>query len=118
MTDATEPQEWWFRGHGKSSYALTPSLYRRLGAVGEALETESRVLREFDNRSRMAIERAGARDPWELLFLMQHHRVPTRPLDWSRNLLIGAFFAVFDEGAWDDFGLSTKIAGSSSGRPE
>jgi hypothetical protein len=49
---------------------------------------------------------------------MQHHRVPTRPLDWSRNLLIGAFFAVFDEGAWDDFGLSTKIAGSSSGRPE
>jgi hypothetical protein len=31
---------------------------------------------------------------------MQHHRVPTRLLDWSRNLLIAAFFAVHDPAAW------------------
>lgn len=48
----------------------------------------------------MISEAAVARDPWEILFLMQHHRVPTRLLDWSRNLLIAAFFAVHDELAW------------------
>jgi hypothetical protein len=33
---------------------------------------------------------------------MQHHRVPTRLLDWSRNLLIAAYFAVHDPKAWVD----------------
>src|SRR5207244_874687 len=61
-----------------------------------------RILREFDNRSRTLVQRGGPRDGWELLFLMQHHLVPTRLLDWSRNLLIGAFFAVTDDAAWLD----------------
>jgi FRG domain len=63
---------------------------------------ESRLLREFDNRSRTIQEAAASRNPWEILFLMQHHKVPTRLLDWSRNLLIACFFAVHDEAAWKD----------------
>ena len=102
VTSAAPDDEWWFRGHGRSSWTLAPSLYRRIVDVGQALETEGRVLREFDNRSRMVVPMTGPRDAWELLFLMQHHLVPTRLLDWSRNLLIAAFFAVTDDKAWTD----------------
>jgi hypothetical protein len=72
--------------------------------VAEALKAEGRLLREFDNRSRSVSESTSARDTWEILFLMQHHGVPTRLLDWSRNLLIAAYFAVSDQQAWHDPG--------------
>jgi hypothetical protein len=98
----TSDTELWFRGHGKSSWQLRPGLYRRISEVTLALDTERRVLLEFNNRSRTLIERAGARDDWELFFLMQHYRLPTRLLDWSRNLLIGVYFAVYDDEAWKD----------------
>ena len=102
ITASAPDREWWFRGHGRSSWSLTPSLYRLVPDVGTALEREGQLLREFDNRSRVVVERVPARTGWELAFLMQHHRVPTRLLDWSRNLLIGAFFAAYDADAWLD----------------
>lgn len=104
LTALEAEQEWWFRGQCRSSWPLVPSLYRRIPDVSQALEVERRVHLEFDNRSRMVAERAGARSRWELLFLAQHHRVPTRLLDWSRNLLIAAFFAANGDEAWADPG--------------
>jgi hypothetical protein len=80
--------------------SLSPSLYRLVPDVSAALEKEGHLIREFDNRSRVVVEREPTRTGWELAFLMQHYGVPTRLLDWSRNLLIGAFFAAFDEQAW------------------
>jgi hypothetical protein len=101
--DITTPagdQEWWFRGQARASWELTASLYRSHGNVGDALTVEGRVLREFDNRSRGLSERPVTTSAWELYFLMQHYRIPTRLLDWSRNLLIATFFAVNDPEAW------------------
>ena len=92
--------ELWFRGQGRSSWSLQPSLYRRQPDVAKALAVEERLFLDFNNRSRMVAERANARGDWELFFLMQHHRLPTRLLDWSRNLLIGTYFAVSDRAAW------------------
>jgi hypothetical protein len=94
--------ELWFRGQGRSSWSLRPSLYRRQSDVAQALRVEEMLFLDFNNRSRMVAERANARGDWELSFLMQHHRLPTRLLDWSRNLLIGAYFAVSDREAWQD----------------
>jgi hypothetical protein len=97
-----DEREWWFRGQARSSWSLVPSLYRRIDDVAAALDVEARTHLEFDNRSRMVAERFSVRNKWELLFLMQHHRLPTRLLDWSRNLLIGVFFAIQSSEAWSD----------------
>jgi hypothetical protein len=102
ITAGAQEHEWWFRGHGRSSFTLLPSLYRTISDVGDALAMEGRLLREFDNRSRTLPGGGNTRDSWETLFLMQHHRVPTRLLDWSRNLLIAAYFAVHDQEAWSE----------------
>ncbi len=102
LTNDHPDQEWWFRGQAKASWSLVPSLYRRVPDVKQAVAIESQVALEFNNRSRMIAERASARDSWELFFLMQHHRLPTRLLDWSRNLLIAAYFAAYDPASWLD----------------
>lgn len=94
ITNSDPTHEWWFRGQRRESFDLVPSLYRRIPDVPEALAMETRLLIEFANRSRGLTRGISVDSEWEMLFLMQHHRLPTRLLDWSRNLLIAAYFAV------------------------
>jgi hypothetical protein len=85
----------WFRGAGKATYKLLPTLYRhRSHHTVEALELlERNLMMRFQQRSIPFMTRALA-DNWDSLFFMQHYGVPTRLLDWTENPFIGLYFAI------------------------
>ncbi|WP_175854552.1 FRG domain-containing protein [Burkholderia anthina] len=85
----------WFRGAGKASYKLTPTLYRhstKKTAADIALLERDTMIR-FRQRSVPFTDKSLI-DDWETLFFMQHHRIPTRLLDWTENPFISLYFAV------------------------
>lgn len=88
----------WFRGQEDCNWDLTPNIYR-IKKTHYKLEIENYVFNEFKRRAFTlyseemlpSIEKGSDMD-W--LFLMQHHNIPTRLLDWTRSSLIGLYFAV------------------------
>jgi hypothetical protein len=99
-----EDKELWFRAEDACHYEtrLQPGLYRQRPSsktrkpVEELLELENNLYEEF-RRLATQLSLTDAKsidDDWESYFLMQHHGVPTRLLDWSDGALMALHFAV------------------------
>jgi FRG domain len=90
-----------FRGQSSADWDLVPSAYRALVPLSQtpgfdpsfSAEIERDTYREFEIQARLQL--TGSRDVLERLSIAQHHGVPTRLLDWTLDLTIGAYFAVF-----------------------
>lgn len=86
--DNCVPPEFWYRGHDRGVYTLTPSLFR----YREAAEKEKRL---FDYYAQAVVGHPGQKAvSWETVFGMQHYGIPTRLLDWTAKLWIAVFYAL------------------------
>ncbi len=85
----------WYRGCGRASYKLLPSLYRHRFRKdpNDLVELERQLIARFRQRS-IPYHSRDLREQWEALFFMQHFGVPTRLLDWTENPLIALHFAL------------------------
>jgi hypothetical protein len=81
----------WFRG-SKSNYSLMPGQYR---SSYQKLYGEDSTFIEFQQKAKGFLSRDV--NSWELFFLMQHYRIPTRLLDWTENAFVALYFALIDQ---------------------
>ena len=78
-----------FRGVSDSKFTLIPELARS----NEWHETiEDRLYWRFTELGSHLMP-PGITD-WDRLFLMQHHELPTRLLDWTENFFVALYFAL------------------------
>jgi hypothetical protein len=91
------------------------SLHRRIEdqfkAIGDPsiLEDKQKQLREeyksafyLFKTDALPLLEPGERNYWGILFAMQHHRVPTRLLDWTESFACALFFAQFERNEGED----------------
>jgi hypothetical protein len=91
-----------YRGVRSLDYELTPKIgrypkFRAKGFKADEFEKEEQtILRLFKERAVPHLDFTPVTD-WEWLAIAQHHGLPIRLLDWTRNPLVAAFFAVDKE---------------------
>ena len=100
-----------YRGVKDDSYKLIPKVGRSDFKWNHKTlkDAEKYMLTLFKQRA-IPFLTFSPRNDWEWLALAQHYGLPTRLLDWSRNPLVAAYFAVNEEADTDSaiYVLKTK----------
>jgi hypothetical protein len=91
--------EYWFRGHTQlRNWPLVASVHRYFDAG-----RERQLALQFQMGAVGRTPRCPAGDDFgDWLVLMQHYGLPTRLLDWTRSLVVAAYFAVLHEPVSED----------------
>jgi hypothetical protein len=91
FADQHGSSHWLFRGVADAAtHHLIPKVGR--DAAKYSLSKEKVLFSIFRRRAAQFLPVSGMSD-WDLLAIAQHHGLPTRLLDWTKNPLIAAFFA-------------------------
>jgi hypothetical protein len=94
MRQADDPRAFLFRGVTHCEYELIPSVARDFKPDRFPLrKLEDKLLDEFKRRALPWLATFFPHSDLEWLMVAQHHGVPTRLLDWTRNPLVALYFA-------------------------